>query len=214
MYIGEVVGCVVASVKEERLENIPLLVVQLIEKGVAQKDLADILTRECLRYMYRILFLLFVESRKELNYAPVDNPAYASAYSFESLRDLEMIPLMTDEDLNGRYIHDSITKLFRFFEKGTGTDESIGSLGNFSAAGFSISPLRGALLGEQGWKLKMISRRLLKNEQIHFIGSDAHDSQRRAPNLELCRSYVVKKMGEKYAQELFFGNPQALLKKS
>lgn len=119
--------------------------VQLIEKGVAQKDLADILTRECLRYMYRILFLLFVESRKELNYAPVDNPAYASAYSFESLRDLEMIPLMTDEDLNGRYIHDSITKLFRFFEKGTGTDESIGSLGNFSAAGFSISPLRGAL---------------------------------------------------------------------
>ena len=119
--------------------------VQLIEKGVAQKDLADILTRECLRYMYRILFLLFVESRKELNYAPVDNPAYASAYSFESLRDLEMIPLMTDEDINGRYIHDSITKLFRFFEKGTGTDESIGSLGNFSAAGFSISPLRGAL---------------------------------------------------------------------
>lgn len=119
--------------------------VQLIEKGVAQKDLADILTRECLRYMYRILFLLFVESRKELNYAPVDNPAYASAYSFESLRDLEMIPLMTDEDLNGRYIHDSITKLFRFFEKGTGTDVSIGSLGNFSAAGFSISPLRGAL---------------------------------------------------------------------
>ena len=37
MYIGEVVGCVVASVKEERLENIPLLVVQLIEKGVKTK---------------------------------------------------------------------------------------------------------------------------------------------------------------------------------
>ena len=32
MYIGEVVGCVVATVKEENLENIPLLVVQLIEK--------------------------------------------------------------------------------------------------------------------------------------------------------------------------------------
>ena len=119
--------------------------VQLIEKGIPQKDLADILTRECLRYMYRILFLLFVESRKELKYAPVDNPAYATAYSFESLRDLEMIPLMTDEDVKGRYLHDSITKLFRFFEKGTGTDESIGSFGNFGAAGFGISPLRGAL---------------------------------------------------------------------
>lgn len=118
---------------------------QLIAKGVAQKDLPDILTRECLRYMYRILFLLFVESRKELNYAPVDNPAYATAYSFESLRDLEMIPLMTDEDVNGRYIHDSITKLFRFFEKGTGNVETTGTLGNFGAAGFTIFPLRGAL---------------------------------------------------------------------
>lgn len=118
---------------------------QLIAKGVAQKDLPDILTRECLRYMYRILFLLFVESRKELNYAPVDNPAYATAYSFESLRDLETIPLMTDEDVNGRYIHDSITKLFRFFEKGTGNAETTGTLGNFGAAGFTIFPLRGAL---------------------------------------------------------------------
>ena len=120
--------------------------VQLIQMGTPQKNLADILTRECLRYMYRILFLLFVESRKELNYAPVDNPAYATAYSFESLRDLEMIPLMTEEDLNGRYFHDSITKLFRFFEKGTPENEDLtGAHVNAGAAGFGISPLRGAL---------------------------------------------------------------------
>ena len=37
MYIGEVVGCVVATVKEPNLENIPLLVVQLIEKGKKTK---------------------------------------------------------------------------------------------------------------------------------------------------------------------------------
>ena len=119
---------------------------QLIKMGTLQKNLADILTRECLRYMYRILFLLFVESRKELHYAPVDNPAYATAYSFESLRDLEMIPLMTEEDLNGRYFHDSITKLFRFFEKGTpSNDELTGTHVNAGASGFGISPLRGAL---------------------------------------------------------------------
>ena len=119
--------------------------VQLIAKGIKQKDLADILTRECLRYMYRILFLLYVESRKELNYVPIDNPAYATAYSFESLRDLEMIPLLTEEDRNGRYIHDSITKLFQFFEKGTGNAEKTGAIGNYGAEGFSIFPLRGAL---------------------------------------------------------------------
>ena len=37
MYIGEVVGTVVSTVKEPNLENIPLLVVQLIEKGKKTK---------------------------------------------------------------------------------------------------------------------------------------------------------------------------------
>ena len=37
MYTGVVVGCVVATVKEPGLDNIPLLVVQLIEKGQKSK---------------------------------------------------------------------------------------------------------------------------------------------------------------------------------
>ena len=114
-------------------------------KKVLQKDLADILTIECLRYMYRILFLLFVESRKELQYAPIENPAYATAYSFESLRDLELVPLVTDEDRNGRYLNDSIAKLFTFFGSGTLRDEERIGEQNSTAAAFEISPLRGAL---------------------------------------------------------------------
>ncbi|MEG0256982.1 MAG: EutN/CcmL family microcompartment protein [Christensenella sp.] len=37
MYTGEVVGCVVATVKEDNLTNIPFLVVQLIENGKKEK---------------------------------------------------------------------------------------------------------------------------------------------------------------------------------
>ena len=37
MYTGEVVGCVVSTVKAEGLRNVPLLVVQLIEKGQRTK---------------------------------------------------------------------------------------------------------------------------------------------------------------------------------
>ena len=37
MYIGEVVGKVVSTVKEEGLDNVPLLVVHLIEKGKKTK---------------------------------------------------------------------------------------------------------------------------------------------------------------------------------
>ena len=37
MYTGEVIGSVVATVKEEHLEGIPLLVVQVIENGKANQ---------------------------------------------------------------------------------------------------------------------------------------------------------------------------------
>ena len=37
MYTGEVIGSVVATVKEEHLEGIPLLVVQVIENGKRTK---------------------------------------------------------------------------------------------------------------------------------------------------------------------------------
>ena len=122
----------------------------------SDESLAANLTVECLRYMYRILFLLFVESRKELKYAPVDNPAYRSGYSFESLRDLELVPLVTDEDREGRFLHDSITKLVSFYAEGTtekapsletkkGEKKAAEPGTNFSAQAFLIEPLRGTL---------------------------------------------------------------------
>ena len=46
------------------------------------------LTIECLRYMYRMLFVLFIESRPELGYAPIKARTYLTGYSLESLRDI------------------------------------------------------------------------------------------------------------------------------
>ena len=51
------------------------------------KDLADQITRECLRYLYRLLFLFYVEAREELGYAPMQSEEYRTGYSLESLRD-------------------------------------------------------------------------------------------------------------------------------
>ena len=49
--------------------------------GVFNKDLAPQLTIECLRYMYRILFLLYIEARPELGYAPMKSNEYLKGYS-------------------------------------------------------------------------------------------------------------------------------------
>ena len=70
------------------------------------------LSLECLRYLYRLLFLFYVESRPELGYAPMASEAYRSAYSLESLRELENAPLEGDEAVNGLYFDHTLRKLF------------------------------------------------------------------------------------------------------
>lgn len=75
---------------------------------------ADELTMHCLRYMYRTLFVLFMESRPDLGYAPMKNPVYVSSYSIESLRQIaEKMSVQPDESvLEGTYLGDSLKKLF------------------------------------------------------------------------------------------------------
>lgn len=97
----------------------------LIERGLAtytgQKAVSpDELSRECLRYMYRLLFLFYIEARPELGYAPMTAKTYLQGYSLETLRDLEMIPLTTEEDRNGHYLHDSLEMLFKLVREGYG----------------------------------------------------------------------------------------------
>ena len=71
------------------------------------------LTLECLRYMYRMLFMLFIESRPELGYAPMKTQAYVKGYSIESLRDItENIRQEIDEVGEGYYLHETLSKLY------------------------------------------------------------------------------------------------------
>lgn len=79
----------------------------------------DELARQCLRYMYRILFMLYVESRPELGYAPLGEDAYRLGYSFDRLRDLESVELQTDEARQGFYIFECLERLFEMTYNGT-----------------------------------------------------------------------------------------------
>ena len=77
------------------------------------------LKRECLMWLYRLLFLFYAEARgKELGVVPMDSTTYRLGYSLESLRDLELVPLHTERARNGSYIHDSLKALFRILNRG------------------------------------------------------------------------------------------------
>ncbi|WP_433615372.1 class I SAM-dependent DNA methyltransferase [Dactylosporangium sp. CA-139114] len=72
------------------------------------------LTRECLRYLYRILFLLYAEARPELGILPADDGSYEAGYSMARLREL----VARDEELvdeqakHGFHLHASLDVLF------------------------------------------------------------------------------------------------------
>ena len=71
------------------------------------------LTLQCLRYMYRFLFMLFIEARPELGYAPMKSQAYAQGYSLEGLRDVcDSVREASEVVSEGYYIDDTLKKLF------------------------------------------------------------------------------------------------------
>jgi len=79
---------------------------------------ADQLTLECLRYMYRLLFLFYIESRPDLGYAPMGSDVYRLGYSLESLREMDTAELGSEEDKEGTYISDSLIQLFQMIWEG------------------------------------------------------------------------------------------------
>jgi hypothetical protein len=113
-------------------------------------DLAAQLSGECLSFMYRLLFLFYLEARPELGYTPVAAKAYLRGYSLENLRDLEKLSLTTSEALEGTYIHDSLKRLFDLIWNGFpvgkpgGLDQKF-DWGSIHNNGFTIAPLQGHL---------------------------------------------------------------------
>lgn len=94
---------------------------RLEETGLEPRDLerpgepfARQLTREALRYLYRVLFLLYAEARPELGILPADDGTYEAGYSVARLREIvERDAQLADETArNGFHLHASLDVLF------------------------------------------------------------------------------------------------------
>ncbi|MDT9319129.1 MAG: hypothetical protein P5693_00575 [Limnospira sp. PMC 1290.21] len=82
------------------------------QKGEQEID-PNLLKIQCLRWVYRLLFIFYIEARPELGYAPMGSDVYREGYSLETLRDLEQVELLSSEDSEGYYIDTSIRRLFK-----------------------------------------------------------------------------------------------------
>ena len=103
-----------SSLKDALRESVELLG---NEAKVAPEQ-AEELTLECLRYLYRLLFLFTVEARPELGYLPMNAPVYRDGYSLEKIRDLEVVPLTEGRSAEGTFIDQALRMLFTMVFEG------------------------------------------------------------------------------------------------
>ncbi|GAA1383876.1 class I SAM-dependent DNA methyltransferase [Pseudonocardia kongjuensis] len=82
------------------------------------EGLAADLTRQSLRFLYRILFLLYAEARPELGVLPTKAPEYSEGYGLDRLRELVLADLTSSAAQTGTHFYSSLGVLFRLVNDG------------------------------------------------------------------------------------------------
>jgi hypothetical protein len=116
------------GVSEDLREGVRLSIEIIANEVVARRgaqglaplppEQAQPLARQALRFLYRILFLLYAEASPELAVVPVGDPAYERGYSIDRLRELTLTELVTPRGRNGSHLYESLTVLFRLVDRG------------------------------------------------------------------------------------------------
>lgn len=104
--------------------SIELIANEVIDRRTARDlpqlpaDQAQPLAVQSLRFLYRILFLLYAEASPHLGVLPVGSPEYGQGYSLDRLRELVQVTLATGQAREGTHLYESLGALFRLVDRG------------------------------------------------------------------------------------------------
>ncbi|MEV6976214.1 class I SAM-dependent DNA methyltransferase [Kitasatospora sp. NPDC093806] len=136
-------------------------------EGVRPEDIMELpelgkqLTRESLRYLYRILFLLYAEARPELGILPADYPEYQQGYGMGRLGELVAERDLVDEkSRRGIYLYESLDLLFGKVQDGYRPRRTHGVVEETTSE-------------EIGLRFEPLHSKLFEPESIKLIGKDS-----------------------------------------
>lgn len=120
---GEHSVSVSASLREAIRDSIEVIANDVLERRRAKglpvtKAMGPELTHEALRYLYRILFLLFAEASPELHILPVGEDDYELGYGLARLRQQLLTRPQTQREAEGTYLYESLQVLFGLAHRG------------------------------------------------------------------------------------------------
>ena len=78
-------------------------------------------------------------------------------------------------------------------------------------AGVYIQINAHTIAGKYGRGIRKKVIKLIKNDLVHFIGTDTHSDGHRSPDLDECIKYLEKKMGKEVIENLLINNPNKII---
>ncbi|MEU4497148.1 class I SAM-dependent DNA methyltransferase [Streptomyces sp. NPDC023998] len=153
-------------------QSVELIANEVLERirgheGVRLEDLKELpelaqqLTRESLRYLYRILFLLYAEARPELGILPSDYPEYHQGYGLGRLGELVAErDLVGEKAREGFYLYESLDLLFRKVQEGYRPRRTHGVVEEKASE-------------DIGLRFEPLHSKLFEGESIRLIGAES-----------------------------------------
>ena len=155
-----------AELREGLRESVQIIANEVLDRirshGLAPGDIAEPgdlareLGRDALRYLYRILFLLYAEARPELGILPADDQDYMAGYSMQRLGELVARRLIGEEARTGFHLYESLDLLFRMVNNGHNARGNASTEGLSEGEGLRFESLKADLFEPS--KTRLIGR--------------------------------------------------------
>ncbi|MEU9773201.1 class I SAM-dependent DNA methyltransferase [Streptomyces sp. NPDC047968] len=172
---------------------------RLREQGVHPQDIGELpelgrqLTRESLRYLYRILFLLYAEARPELGILPSDYPEYQLGYGLGRLGELVAERDLVDEkSRRGFYLYESLDLLFRKVQDGYRPRRTHGEATGTAETGDAADATGSKTSEDLGLRFEPLHSTLFERDSIRLIGADTVTDPRHDADEALARGESVR----------------------
>ena len=168
------------DLREGVRSSIEILANEVVRRRSARRleplpqERAQDLTLQSLRYIYRIIFLLYAEASPELGVLPVGAAEYDAGYGLDRLRELALRELHEESAQAGTHIYESLDRLFRLVDEGHNEQVPAAEEGSFDGLVFRpmradlFRPVATALIDEVGLgngALLRVLRHLLLTEE-------------------------------------------------
>ena len=137
------------DLREGVRSSIEILANEVVRRRAARgleplpQERAQDLALQSLRYIYRIIFLLYAEASPELGVLPVGAAEYDAGYGLDRLRELALRELHEESSQAGTHIYESLDRLFRLVDEGHNEQVPAADEGSFD--GLVFRPMRADL---------------------------------------------------------------------